>query len=243
MPDSTRYDVRFRLLGIPVQVHPFFWLVTVITGGVGRRDIEPWEVLLWVPCVFVSILVHEYGHGLMARLFGARPRIALWWLGGLCGYEEERRSPWQRFLILLAGPGAGFLLYGVVYAGALALLLARGRDALGETGGRAVEMMFYINLYWGLVNLLPVYPLDGGRITEILLTRVNPRQALRWTLTVSLVTAGVVAVVLYIRDPNNLMAPLLFASLALTNFQNLQVMHQYAKYGDFDDDDADWWKR
>jgi hypothetical protein len=91
MPEPTPYDLRFRLLGIPVRVHPLFWLATAVLGSGGSETLGP--ILIWIGCVFVSILVHEYGHGLMARLFRCRPSIVLYGLGGLCAYDAERQSP------------------------------------------------------------------------------------------------------------------------------------------------------
>src|SRR5262249_50079467 len=111
MPEPTPYDVRFRFLGIPVRVHPLFWLATAVLGGSGGNEtLGP--ILIWVGCVFVSILVHEYGHGLTARLFRCSPSIVLYGMGGLCYSESERQTPLQRVAVLLAGPGAGLLLYG-----------------------------------------------------------------------------------------------------------------------------------
>src|SRR5579875_2541086 len=104
---ETPYDLRFRALGIPVRVHPFFWLVAAMLGW--QNENIP-VVLIWVGCVFVSILVHEYGHGLMARAFGASPSIVLHGFGGLCIYQPDRQTPRQRLAVLLCGPGAGFVL-------------------------------------------------------------------------------------------------------------------------------------
>ena len=68
-------------------------------------------VAVWVACVFVSILVHEYGHGLMAKVFDCSPSIVLWGMGGLCYSQAERQTPGQRLAVVLSGPGAGFGLY------------------------------------------------------------------------------------------------------------------------------------
>ena len=66
---ETPYDLRFSLLGIPVRIHPLFWAVTAVLGfRMNERNLP--MVVVWVACVFVSILVHEYGHALMARNFG-----------------------------------------------------------------------------------------------------------------------------------------------------------------------------
>ena len=108
---ETPYDWRFRLLGIPVRVHPLFWLVAFMLGFV-RENIP--VSLIFVGCAFVSILVHEYGHGLTARAFGASPSIVLQAFGGLCIYQPDRQTPRQRLAVLICGPGAGFVLAGVV---------------------------------------------------------------------------------------------------------------------------------
>src|SRR5579872_1495033 len=76
-PDRTPYDLRWRMLGTDVRVHPFFWLFSAVLGwnefsrpggGVGY-------LALWVGCVFVSVLLHEFGHVFMGRLFGADAHI------------------------------------------------------------------------------------------------------------------------------------------------------------------------
>ena len=105
VPPTTEFDLRFRLLGIPVRVHPFFWIVAALLGWT-RGDFV--AILIWVACVFVSILVHEFGHGLAARaLVRQNPVVILHAMGGLCVYESDNRRPWRRVAILLAGPGAG----------------------------------------------------------------------------------------------------------------------------------------
>ena len=108
---ETPYDLRFRLLGVPVRVHPMFWLVSAVLGW---QDRNLSAVALWVACVLLSILVHEYGHALMAKVYGSSPSIVLWGLGGLCYSQAERQTPLQRLAVILSGPGAGFLLFGVL---------------------------------------------------------------------------------------------------------------------------------
>src|SRR5262249_2985441 len=108
---ETRFDLRFRLLDVPVRIHPLFWVVSAVMGW--HNNNMP-VVLLWVLCVLVSILVHEYGHALMSRAFGYSASIVLWGMGGLCYSQGERQSPRERLAVVLAGPGAGFLLCGIV---------------------------------------------------------------------------------------------------------------------------------
>src|SRR5262245_23717935 len=107
---TTPYDLRFRLLDIPVRIHPLFWLVSAIFGW---RDHDLPHVLMWIGCVFVSILVHEFGHALMSKRFNGSPSVVLYGMGGLC-YSQGERTPMERLAVILAGPAAGFLLCGLV---------------------------------------------------------------------------------------------------------------------------------
>jgi Zn-dependent protease len=234
MPEPTAYDVRFRLLGIPVRVHPLFWLVTAMMGGAGG-DETLGPILIWIGCVFVSILVHEYGHGLTARSFRYAPSIVLYGMGGLCYSESERQTPWQRLAVLLAGPGAGLLFYGLIELGLHTLGIPESRLAREILGD-----LIQINLFWSLFNLLPIWPLDGGQITGVLLSMLNRRKGMNWAHVVSLVTAALVAMMWF--KVNQLFMGIFFALLAVMNFQILQAHHHTAKYGAMDDD-ADWWKR
>jgi Zn-dependent protease len=171
----------------------------------------------------------------MARLFRCRPSIVLYGLGGLCAYDAERQSPWQRLAVLIAGPGAGLLL------GAIVLGVAILADPQGSVGIRIVRYLIYINLFWSLVNLLPIWPLDGGQITGVVLTMLNRRKGLNWTHVISLITAALLAmfVFTYLKD---MFLGIFFALFALMNYQVLQAQHYTARYGALDDD-ADWWKR
>src|SRR6185436_11971377 len=114
-PPPTQADVHFRLFGIPIRVHPYFWIVSLImgAGGIGGKA-EPVDALVWVVVVFISILVHELGHAFMQRTYGGHPWITLYGLGGLASCNDCDRSPRRQIIISLAGPIAGFLLAAVI---------------------------------------------------------------------------------------------------------------------------------
>lgn len=230
-PGTTQFDLRFQALGIPVRVHPMFWLTAVLLGNPFQNDYR--VVLIWVACVFVSILVHEFGHGLMARLLRFPASIVLYWMGGLCYSESERQRPRQRLLVLFAGPGAGFLLAGLIKGG---LLLAH-RPTLSPVGEIVVDFLYQINIFWSVLNLCPIWPLDGGQIAGVALTLHNSRKGMRRTHIVSIVFAVVLGLLMFWFGQT--FTTLLFALFALSNFQMLQASHQYVEYGD----EADWWKR
>src|SRR5205814_517459 len=101
-------------------------------------------------------------------------------------------------------------------------------------------IMTMINLIWGILNLFPIWPLDGGRLAEVFLTMYNRRHGRRWAHVVALLTAGMLAVVCFQRE--QVPMGIWFIYFAFINYQVLQTLHQSAKYG-LSDDDADWWKR
>jgi membrane-associated protease RseP (regulator of RpoE activity) len=234
-PNRTPYDLNWKMFGISVRVHPWFWLVALLLGWGWRRagfDV----LLLWVGCVFVSVLVHELGHVLMGRAFGSRGNILFYGFGGLAVGSNDLRIRWQRIAVLLAGPGAGFLLYGLV----MTMERAVQPDSLGRLAFFAIEFLIWINLYWGILNLLPVYPLDGGQISRELWQWILPENGARLALGLSIVVAGLLAVnalqierteqalpildrIPYVNQAGGLYLALLFGMLAFYSFQALQV--------------------
>ncbi len=212
----TPYDLRFSLFGIPVRVHPLFWVFSAIMGWV-PRDYK--LTLLWVACVFVSILVHELGHALTAKYFRWGPEIVLYVFGGYASYVPVwGHSTARSILVTFAGPGAGFILYAIVRGIHLALV-AQGVHVSGYVAWTIVQMEF-INLWWGLMNLLPVFPLDGGRITSAVLSHWRRYDGDQIALKLSLVTAVLVAFVAF--RFGETYAAILFGSLAFSNLETLQ---------------------
>jgi Zn-dependent protease len=219
--------------------------------------------------VLVSILVHEYGHALMSRAFGYSASIVLWGMGGLCYSQGERQSPRERLAVVLAGPGAGFMLCGIVmllgtvffritpveHMSAAGSILGLGggpgdaRDKIevilgpggfGYFAFIAYLFLIFINLYWGLLNLLPIWPLDGGQAAQVLLTVFDRQRGQRWSHIVSLLVAGGLAVVVY-QISKDLFLTIFFGYFALINYQVLRSLHQAHSMGLYPDDD--WWRK
>ncbi len=230
-PPRTAYDLNFHLLGIPVRVHPFFWAAAVLLGLGGTRG-DPAAMLVWVGAVFLAIIVHELGHALVVRAQGWDPRITLHAFGGLAAYQPTFHNTFVQIMISLAGPLAGFLFAALI----VALLAASGRD-VEFTGHAAMPISFelfrssqlnrliiylmFINIFWGLINLLPIYPLDGGRIARELLEAANPREGLRQALVVSIVTAAGLAAVALLKWSDGYLA-MFFGYLAYTNYATVR---------------------
>lgn len=152
---------HFAVLGIPVRIGLGFWLVAVLFGFNQKRTlIENVRAALVLAAIFfVSILVHELGHALVARRYGARPSILLHAFGGLTTYAAEGlvMTRGRRILISLAGPFAGFVLGGLTWVVASRFHLTPGAKLF-------VERMLWVNVGWGIINLLPILPLDGGNV-------------------------------------------------------------------------------
>lgn len=236
----TQYDLNFRLLGIPVRVHPLFWVFSLLLGA----NQAPLGALVWVGVVFVSIVVHEMGHALVVRQIGWWPSIVLYQFGGLAMYRPTHHDPRKQMIISLAGPFAGFLLATVV----VFVLRATGHEVVTEFGrpfGLVVdvywdkldrtanfdrEAMYYlahflleVNVWWGIMNLLPVYPLDGGQFLAQLLDYLRVPDALAKSLWVSIFTACAVAIYALTRVHDYFLTAM-FGYLAFTSLQTLQAI-------------------
>ena len=214
----TPYDLRFEIFGIPVRVHPFFWVLSAFLGWNPRN---PQMMVVWVLCVFFSILVHELGHALTARHFGWPPEIVLYSFGGYASFHPTWGYTTRRaVLILLAGPGAGFPLYAAIKGLELVLIRTAPEIPFPPLIAKALDHLVFINLWWGLVNLLPVYPLDGGQISRHLLGHWRPYDGVPISLKLSLLVAGGLAV--YFLMHQQQYNGILFGLLALQSWQALQ---------------------
>lgn len=189
-PPRTQYDLNFSIFGIPVRVHPFFWLVTLMLGS---QSPDAASALTWVVAVFLSILVHELGHALVMRAYALRPWITLYGLGGATAYDQAYSSQSKgsaalgQVLISLAGPVAGFLLAAILVLGIY--FTAHFQFELNVRFARLIGEMLFICVVWGAVNLLPIYPLDGGQIAREILLKLSPRDGIRLSLWLSIIAA------------------------------------------------------
>lgn len=174
--------LQFNVLGFPVTVQPFFWLITALLAIRGNmpEDGNGWiDLALWVITIFVSILVHELGHALALRKLGHYSEIELHGCGGSTFYHASL-SRGQGIFVSAAGPFAGFLLAG------MALLLRIFVHTEYAAVNTLIDSFLFINIFWTLLNLLPVLPLDGGHIFRDIL---GPQR-----LQVACMVGGVVAV-------------------------------------------------
>ena len=187
--NPTPFDVRLVAFRIPIRVHWSFWLGMIFFGwNLKRYDL----IFLWVVCGFFSILIHELGHALTAESFGWTSHIIMYFGGGLAISDRYGKNiVWRNIIVSMMGPGAGFLFYFVVLAIEFALDL--NRIFLNEHWYFVIEVLKFMNLWWGLLNLLPILPLDGGNICSSVCQLARFRDPAKIAFATGAVVAGAAA--------------------------------------------------
>ena len=227
-PQPSPLDIRFVLFRIPVSITPFFWLIgSILAYNVSFRDgrLDPFAFGTAILAILVSILVHELGHGLVIRyVFGASTMIFLHGLGGVSVHNRPYyyRTPQRlgRIFISFAGPLAGFLLSGVGL-GVLVLLILNKTVETGSYLAFFLNVVIEIGIVWGILNLLPIYPMDGGKIFREICLQISQRYGMEVSAGISAVIAILLALVFFRIGP--LFMSLLFGVLAWQSIQMLQT--------------------
>jgi Zn-dependent protease len=176
----------FRISGIPVRVEASFLLIAVLLGFGARSGAL---LVAWVVIVTGSVLVHELGHAVAFRRYGQRPQILLQGMGGLTSGSGESLSPRRDVVVSLAGPFAGIVLLGLP-----AWWLTRSATGLSPDARTILSDVVWVNVAWSVVNLLPVLPLDGGRVSAALWALGTRGEGRRQAHILSVVVAGAGAV-------------------------------------------------
>lgn len=186
---ETPFDLKFRLFGTHIRVSPWFWLVSAflfwdyIKGG-------PEYLVIAILCVFFSLLLHEFGHVWMGRLFGTNGHIVLQGWCGLAVGSSNLHNRWQRIAVYLAGPGIQLLFWAGIYG----FITFAEPKIISPHLRAAIHFLMWINLWWPIINLLPIWPLDGGQVSRELFTWASRNNGVRFSLSLSLVTAAIVTI-------------------------------------------------
>lgn len=181
----------FRIRGIRLAVHVSFFLLLAYVAYQGWHTAPGahWRGLIWsvsyVLLLFTCVVLHELGHALTARHFGVGvPRILLLPVGGMAEFDSIPREPRQEILIALAGPAVNFGLIACL----LFIVPPPSRHELltsDLTFRSLVQHILTMNFAMGCFNLVPVFPMDGGRVLRALLARQMPYvRATFWAATV-----------------------------------------------------------
>ena len=199
--------IRFTLFGVQVSIHPTLWLTLAILGRAYMVSnlVELMSALLFIIAAFVVLLMHEMGHALVGRrLGGGAPSVYLAWLGGDCTNETARLTRMQGVVMTAAGPltslavGLVTCLILCLYVGdfGLASVLSVGfafgvmpAEVLMAYPPLAMFFFFYlieVSFWWTILNMLPIFPLDGGQIMQGLMKSRVQMHAISLTVAIVL---------------------------------------------------------
>ncbi|HYF49832.1 MAG TPA: site-2 protease family protein [Planctomycetota bacterium] len=263
-PRPTAWDLKFSLLRVPIRVSIWYWLVSLLFAY--RSSPNDFRIVLIImACMFVSILVHEFGHIFCQKHYGDRNNhIVFWMLGGLAIPSIAAPGMAARIWISLWGPFAGFILGAIVYAIGGVLYGWDFPLSAAPFGSNfflfvAIDNLFWFNVAWGLMNLMPILPLDGGNIMRALADRKRKPQSWGWQFSgyvglvifgISMALAFFVPGVPYIGD---LYVGIFFLILGIIGFVNAWQIRRMEQFGGgaeatFErreawEQDPDWWKK
>ena len=222
----------FSYRGIPVFVNMWFGVLalfflmqtpqTPAWGGMGG--------LIVVLCVILAFLIHEFGHALMAKRYRLSPKILLHGMGGLC-FHEETPTPKSRFWVTASGPLAGILTaFGLEILESILsaidptfIVMEVSPGTLGYTPlGEFIYFLASFNMMWSLFNLIPLWPLDGGVLFQLLIQRY--KRGPEADKIVHGVGVGIAAVLLaYALSGGSILLALIAGMLGWDNYQILQA--------------------
>ncbi len=163
-----------RLLGVPVRLHFTFVLLLIGLVVIGLSSNQsPGNYTLFVLAVIASVLLHEFGHALVSSLYGIRTlEIVMYPIGGVARLERPPK-PWEEFWIALTGPAVNLAIAAIVFAILYSQKRAINLFALVQPDANLADRIALANLVLAGFNLLPAFPMDGGRMLRAVLSRLK----------------------------------------------------------------------
>ncbi|MBI5273661.1 MAG: site-2 protease family protein [Chlamydiales bacterium] len=198
---------------IPIRISPAFFITAGLIGFLSSFSFL--GTLIWIGIIFVSVLFHEYGHALSSMIFGQSPSIELVAFGGVTIPKGPSLPLWKEFIVVFCGPLFGFCLFLISF------FLIREKVFSHLIVVNILEGFKLVNLFWTIINLLPVLPLDGGQLMRIIIEGIFGIKGRRYALIVSMVLAIVVALGLFLWG-----AIIVGALFFLFAFQNFEIIKQ-----------------
>lgn len=210
--------MNFKLPGkIPVRISFGFWVTAAIIGVLYSFSVI--GTLIWTAIIFISILVHEFGHAIASLAFGQHPRIELIPFGGLTYPEGKKISKFREFLVIFNGPFFGLLLFAISYA------LLKIPGVSDSFWGGPLLVMRNVNLFWTLVNLFPVLPLDGGQLMRVICEGVFKDKGVKIALIASICIS--ISFILVSFLVGYFLIGAIFALFAFQNFETYRHMRSF----------------
>lgn len=194
---GRRYSLRIgRLAGINIFIHWSFPIIIIwvlaanIQQGLGGADLV-WPVL-FVLTLFACVTLHELGHALAAKRYGIQTKdITLLPIGGLARLDEMPEKPSQELWVALAGPAVNVIIFGILYA---LLSFREPAPAVADMGlineHNFLYLLAVVNIWLVVFNLIPAFPMDGGRVLRALLAmKMGRLRATQWSARIGQIIA------------------------------------------------------
>jgi Zn-dependent protease/CBS domain-containing protein len=182
------------IAGIQVRIHLSFLLLLAFFAWIGYKDGGAQAGVagvVFILLIFLCVLLHEFGHALAARTFGIRtPDITLLPIGGVARLERMPANPQQEFVIAIAGPAVNVLIAIVIYVVMGGTIPVTEFDPVDTASGTLLDNLLEVNLMLVVFNMIPAFPMDGGRVLRALLaTRMRYPAATRLAARIGQVIA------------------------------------------------------
>lgn len=190
-PDPNGFRLG-RIFGIDVFIEPWIILPFLFIAGSGGQDAMLQGAIIFV-IVFSSVLLHEFGHALAARQCGVHThRITLGMLGGVAWLENTSRTVWQDLWITIAGPFVNVIIW---FLATFTLTMSSSSLTGEEAWLPWVALVARINIWLLWFNLIPAFPMDGGRMLHgvLLLTGLTRWKALYYVTLIAFVASAGIA--------------------------------------------------
>jgi Zn-dependent protease len=179
-----------RIAGIDVYVHATFFMVIAWIALIHWNESQNLAAVIdgvgFILALFACVVLHEFGHALTAARFGIRTRdITLLPIGGLARLERMPDVPLQELWVALAGPAVNVVIAIVLFAWLRGSGAWEAVEGIGVTAGTFGERVMVANVFLAGFNLLPAFPMDGGRaLRAVLATRMEYTRATQWAAMV-----------------------------------------------------------
>ena len=164
------------LAGIGVYLHWSFWLLpgwVLLSAGGGLAGTI--GSILFIFAIFGCVVLHELGHALMARHYGIGTRdITLYPIGGVASLLRMPRRPSQELAIALAGPAVNVVIAGILFAVLMVAGISLQSSMFSLVGGSFLLNLLVVNVFLVAFNMLPAFPMDGGRVLRAFLAMRKP---------------------------------------------------------------------
>jgi hypothetical protein len=235
---TSPFEIRWRMLGVHFRVLPSFWLLCLLFYLLSNQQYKTMgenvlHFAVLAACLLVSFLFHDFGHVIVGRFFGGEGNVVIGWGGGGGMGTDPIRKRWQRILVYLAGPLASFVIAAIAVFNFI-VLTPYIPPATIPIYKEVMSHLIQWNVFWCIINLLPIWGYDAGRIVLEVGQAISPRWGAVGAMVLSMVTCAVVAIHAYtsaIGKPffpwlpkGDMFWAIVYAMLFVSNLMNLPAL-------------------